>query len=353
MPNIPRFTSFLCLLSCICFAFTERTESIVQVIGNGDMPNVAVGHDGKIYVVYGKKDSIFCTYSSNKAKTFSSPSLIAVLPRMFSFAMRGPQIASTNYGLVITAMTQAGNIYALTSSDGLRWSKPARLNDADSSAPEGLMSIAADGNNVFAVWLDTRGNRRNKIYGSVSEDGGRSWLPNSLIYSSPDSTVCECCKPSVIMKGKHVYAMFRNWLDQNRDLYLASSSDGGKTFAPPEKLGTGSWKLNGCPMDGGSLDVNDQGKVQTIWRRQSKIYTVQPGEPEVELGEGKNCTLVSLENQNIYAWVDKGEIVISGSAGKLIKPGKGSNPVLKKLDRTTAICVWGNNNQIEAAVITF
>jgi hypothetical protein len=52
-----------------------------------------------------------------------------------------------------------------------------------------------------------------------------------MIYTSPDSTVCECCKPNVAMKGNNVYVMFRNWLHGNRDLYLIQSSDEEKISA--------------------------------------------------------------------------------------------------------------------------
>ena len=76
------------------------------------------------------------------------------------------------------------------------------MNDPDTTAKEGLMALSADKENVFAVWLDLRGNKRNKIYGAKSIDGGKTWSKNIMIYTSPDTTVCECCKPSVDMLEK-------------------------------------------------------------------------------------------------------------------------------------------------------
>ena len=101
-----------------------------------------------------------------------------------------------------------------------------------------------------------------------------------MIYTSPDSTVCECCKPSVVMKNNNVYVMFRNLLNGNRDLYLIQSADGGNSFGEAQKLGTGSWQLDGCPMDGGGIAVNDNGEVQTVWRRKNKIFAAAPGNSE-------------------------------------------------------------------------
>src|SRR5919199_1471209 len=66
--------------------------------------------------------------------------------------------------------------------------------------------------------------------------------------------------------------MFRNWINGNRDLYLITSSNNGKTFGQAQKLGVGNWKLNGCPMDGGGLAVNKNGTAETVWRREGKIY---------------------------------------------------------------------------------
>src|SRR5678816_3462823 len=131
-----------------------------------------------------------------------------------------------------------------------------------------------------------------------------------MIYASPDTTVCECCKPSVAMKGNEVYVMFRNWLNGNRDLYLVHSSDGGNTFGQAQKLGNESWALNGCPMDGGGLVINKNGNPETVWRRHNKIYASEPGKPEKEIGEGRNCTIESVNGKNVYAWTETGEVII-------------------------------------------
>jgi Neuraminidase (sialidase) len=92
--------------------------------------------------------------------------------------------------------------------------------------------------------------KHNKIFGAKSTDGGKTWGKNIMIYASPDTTVCECCKPSVVMKGNNIYVMFRNWLNGNRDLHIIQSTDIGLNFGQAQKLGAGSWTLNGCPMDG-------------------------------------------------------------------------------------------------------
>jgi hypothetical protein len=81
-------------------------------------------------------------------------------------------------------------------------------------------------------------------------------------------------------------------------MYLARSRN-GLTFSDPEKLGTGSWQLNACPMDGGGLAVF-QNRVVTAWRREKEIFLTSPGEEEVGVGEGKDVA-VAAGKSGLYA----------------------------------------------------
>ncbi len=323
------------------------------VIAKGRMPNITTDKSNNVHVVYGTGDSIMYISSTNQGKSFSLPVLVAVLPKLFASAMRGPQIASSANGLTITANTSDGNIYAYHKEGKGKWSKGTKVNDVDDVSKEALMSLSADGLNAFAVWLDTRGNngKGQRLYGAQSKDGGKTWSKNIIVYSSSENSICECCKPSVAVKGNNVYAMFRNWLNGNRDLYLVSSSNNGKTFGQAQKLGVGSWKLNGCPMDGGGLTVNKNGTPETVWRRESKIYAATPGLPEKEIGEGRGCSMESVNGKNIYTWTNNGNVVVMKPQGQKRVLGKGSQPLLKALNNEHVICVWENEKQIHAQVL--
>jgi hypothetical protein len=349
MKNIITLISFFYFLS----SCSEKKLQIKDnfVVANGQMPVIVKGNDNAIHLVYGIGDSIMYSYSSDNANTFSKPSLISVLPHFYSFATRGPQIAATQKGIVVTACTSLGNIYSFYKEDGGTWLPGNKVNDVDTVAKEGLMALSTDGENVFAVWLDLRGNKRNKIYGAKSDDGGKTWSKNIMVYTSPDTSVCECCKPSVVVKGNNVYVMFRNWLRGNRDLYLAQSSDGGNSFTETQKLGNGSWKLNGCPMDGGSIAVNEKSEIQTVLRREGKVFAAIPGMPEKEIGEGRSCTIESVNNKNVYAWTENGEVVVIKPQGQKKILGEGSEPVLRALNNEHVLCVWENDKKIHGSII--
>ncbi len=335
------------LLSCNEKKIVSKTDF---VIANGQMPEIIKDKNGDLQLVYGVGDSIMYTYSSDDGNSFSPPSVIAVLPDLYSFAMRGPQIAATGNDIIVTACNSMGNIYSYY-KENKNWKKGARINDMDTVAKEGLMALSADGENAFAIWLDLRGNKRNKLYGAQSKDGGKTWSENLLVYTSPDTSVCECCKPSVVMRGNDVYVMFRNRLKGNRDLYLIQSTDGGASFGKAQKLGTGSWKLNACPMDGGGLAIDKNGKVQTVWKRNENIFTAVPGIPEIKIGNGRNCTVESVGNKNVYAWTENGNVIFIKANGEKKVLGNGSQPVIKALDNDHVICLWQNEKQIHASIL--
>jgi hypothetical protein len=325
-------------------------ESSDSVIAKGQMPHLVRDKSGQIHLIYGAGDSIMYSSSTDQGNTFSEPYLVSVLPGLAAAHTRGPQIAATGDGLVVTACEKSGNIFSYTRDETGKWAQGSRVNDVDTMAKENLMALAADGNNAFAVWLDLR-DRHNKIFGAKSTDGGKTWSQNIMVYASPDSTVCECCKPSVAVRKNKIYVMFRNWVDGNRDLYLVQSADGGSGFGAAQKLGKGSWPLKGCPMDGGSLAVDQQGNPETVWNRKGVIYVAVPGEEEQRLGEGRNGTLEPVNGKTVYAWVADGNVIIRKPEGMQLILGKGQLPVIKAVDNGHILCVWENDKQIHKAVL--
>ncbi|HWJ28833.1 MAG TPA: sialidase family protein, partial [Flavisolibacter sp.] len=276
------------LLCSVAFAACQSNTAgnhADQVIANGQMPDIVNDGAAKFHLVYGTGDSIMYAHSEDNGLSFSTPSLVMALKKLAASHSRGPQVAATSTGLVITACTNEGNIFSFVKEGTADWTEGGRVNDQDTVAKENLMALGADGSTAFAVWLDLRSGH-NQIFGARSTDGGKTWSRNQLIYSSPDTTVCQCCKPSVAVKGDHVAVMFRNWLNGNRDLYLIQSADGGLSFGSAQKLGKGSWALNGCPMDGGGLTIAENGAVNTVWNRKGVIYSAQPLMEERELGTG-------------------------------------------------------------------
>ena len=139
------------------------------------------------------------------------------------------------------------------------------------------------------------------------------WSRNRQIYRSPAGHVCECCHPSVAFDSQgNLHVMWRNWLDGNRDLYLSTSKDGGRTFAEAARLGRGHWRLNRCPMDGGAIAVLKPGEIATVWRRQKEVFATLPGRQEVRIGSGEQPWIAADERGAWLTWItgDGGDLLL-------------------------------------------
>jgi hypothetical protein len=159
---------------------------------------------------------------------------------------------------------------------------------------------------LYCVWLDLR-NKRTEIMGASSTDGGKTWSENRLVYRSPDGSVCECCHPSVAFAPDGtLFVMWRNSLGGYRDMYLARSKDGGRTFESAVRLGTGTWQLDACPMDGGAIAVDEAGAVHTVWRREKTVYATNgKPKPESRLGDGEQPWLTLTSTGPAIVWLNR------------------------------------------------
>ncbi|MDB6152553.1 MAG: glycosyl hydrolase, repeat-containing protein [Chthoniobacteraceae bacterium] len=263
----------------------QPVEIIPQELRGAIQPQVAMSPDGGVHVVFGKTTSIYYTGSKDGGATFSVPVRIADLPKLALGMRRGPRIAATESLLTVSAISHGnGNLYSWHSADhGTTWrAGQTILNDVPNSAREGLHAMAGNGTGLLAtVWLDMRGTGM-EIWSSVSHDGGAEWGPNRCVYKSPAGHVCECCHPNVAIDSQgRIAIMFRNWLDGSRDMYMVSSADGGLTFSSAQKLGAGTWKLDGCPMDGGALTFSAPGKIVSAWRREKTAFATGSN-PDIE-----------------------------------------------------------------------
>ena len=306
-------------------------------LASGQQPQVTLDSKGIVRLIYGEKNTIYYTSSADNGVTFSKPVVVGEFDEMHLGMTRGPQLATSKDYSIVAAMDKRGNIHSfrLTHKTN-QWTKIQNVNDVEGSAPEGLMSITSDANNVFyAVWLDLRDNRNNNICFSTLNDNS-GWAKNTFAYKSPETHVCECCKPSIAVKGHNVSIMFRNWLKGSRDLYLVTSSDNGKGFTDAQKIGTGTWQLKGCPMDGGGLSVGDDNSIHTAWQRDGQVFYARPGKLEEKIGEGRGVGMIG----KLVYWENGTNLIVKELDGEQQKIGEGTALQAIKLNDHSIFGVW-------------
>jgi hypothetical protein len=309
------------------FAGNDKPTTVVADRG-AKQPQAAVDHKGRIYVAFGRGNEVRCAVSIDDGRSFD----VHTVGQVGALALgmrRGPRVAVTETAVIVTAVGgekgggRDGDLLAWRSVDGgTTWSVPRRVNNVEASAREGLHGMASGpGETVFCTWLDLR-SKKTEVYGSLSHDGGLTWKENQLVYRSPEGSVCECCHPSAAFGADGtLYVMWRNQLGGARDLYVTRSSDEGETFDPAEKLGSGTWQLNACPMDGGALAVGPDGRVHSAWMRAGTMYSAEKGKHEVRLGEGVQGWTTYGTGGTYTTWLE-------GRPGKLMLKAPGeSKPV--------------------------
>ncbi len=212
-------------------------------------------------------------------------------------------------------------------------------------------AIKAENYEAYKEFKKINGNRvkpKGKIYVSSSNDGGRTWTKSQLAYNSPDGSVCECCKPSIESDvNGNLFVMFRNNLNGSRDLYYTKSTDNGTTFSKSQKLGSGTWKINGCPMDGGGITLYDNGELNTVWQREGQVYLANSEINEKLIGQGRSPSISSHgEDTNIVFTEGEEIMAVNGPLYQPEKIGTGNSPrVLSVSDG--AIYVWVNETGVQ------
>jgi len=312
-------------------------------------------------MTFGAGNGVYFSRSYDSGRSFSTPVRVAEAPVVPLTRHRGPRIIISGSAIVISAvmgrmpsqeqhahgLPADGDLMLWRSLDGGKsWSKGIVVNDVPRAPTEGLHALAGSENGkLFAAWLDKRGDRGTKLYGAYSTDRGVTWSKNVLIYGSPDGTICECCSPSAaIAPSGEILVMWRNWLDGSRDMYLARSQDGAK-FSKAEKLGTGTWQLNACPMDGGGLALAGN-RTFTVWRRNNKLFLAEPGQEEREIGAGKDVAIATSAGQVYVVWSGTNGITLWES-GKVDLLGKeGAYPTIAALPDGGMLAAWEENGAI-------
>ena len=211
--------------------------------------------------------------------------------------------------------------------------------------------IKAEDYNAYKEFKRINGERlkpQGKIYVSSSLDKGKTWSKSQLVYQSPDGSVCECCKPSIESDSEgNISIMFRNNIDGSRDLHYSKSKDNGTSFSIPQKLGAGTWKINGCPMDGGGLTFYDNIELMTVWQREGTIYTANSDLSENFIGEGRSPSIAG--NRENFSLVYTNGDAVMASHEPMAKPEKiGNGNSAKVLSIEDGIIyIWVSENGIE------
>ena len=350
----------------LLFAALSQIIAPMQDSAPNRQPELASG-PGVTALVFSNGGSIWYAASHDNGESFSKPMQVASVPVLAVGRHRGPHVLISGKTIIVSAiygttlqegvhahgLPANGDLAAWRSQDGgLTWSHPTVINDVPGATREGLHAMAAGKNGeLAAVWLDLRSNH-TQLFGAFSKDNGLTWSKNVLLFAAPGGTICQCCHPFIVFSENHTFdVMFRNVVDDSRDLHLIRWNL-TETPSAPQKIGTGSWKINACPMDGGGL-ARSGGKIVTAWRRDQSVYLDELGQPEACIGEGKDVALALAAQGPYVAWTAKEGIEIrrpNDEKNQMLGPG-GAFVSLTALPNGAVLAAWEHTNSIEMQIV--
>jgi hypothetical protein len=285
------FASTPALLVAICSMALAQSFDRDRLVGDGSSsakqiaPVVRVAPDGSAYVIWtdfrdGTEGQVYLARSTDRGETFSAGRKVTAASRLQAGMQRGAQIVIDRNGVLHMSWQEVngnGNIsarYARSNDGGLSFGAPLAVAADSGLYNQDFPSIAVDSSgNPYLAWIDTReketGSSTNaQLYVVRSTDGGTTFeKPVRATYlPRGEGGTCECCNTSIaVSRTGNVFVSFRSNINNNRDIYIARSLDGGSTFRCIKAAGE-SWRLNACPMTGSSIAVDRDEKAHVVWR---------------------------------------------------------------------------------------
>src|SRR6185503_20061735 len=275
-------------------------------------PATAAAGDGTFYVAWVNHDAknadVMLAHFNNKAEMQGAPVRVNRQAGVAT-AWRGyqPSVAVAPDGAVYvlwTARVDAGDkhgtdIYLSASTDrGQSFASEVKVNDDKTPGAHGMHSLAvAKDGRIYAAWRDERNvhapmpstkaeghhmESNRDLYLAYSTDGGRTFSKNQKVASD----ACPCCKTALTVSADGtLYAGWRQVLPGSyRHIAVASSTDGGAKFSAPVIVSDDRWMLQGCPVSGPSLSVDAaSGSLKVIW-----YAAGENGAPGVYFAESKD-----------------------------------------------------------------
>ena len=137
---------------------------------------------------------------------------------------------------------------------------------------------------VYVVWQDTRFSSRSQIAFSRSDDGGQTWSEPTRVSENPDT---QAFTPGVEVnrRGDIAISYYDFTYDGvasptlDTDLWVARSTDGGRTFAPRDRVTPRSFDLRTAPNARGFF-VGDYTGLAAAGNRFKVLFSQTTGESE-------------------------------------------------------------------------
>jgi hypothetical protein len=321
-----------------------REVHVSRVPEGGLQPQAAVDREGVVHLLYYAGDpregDLF--YVKSTGAGFSQPLRVNSQPgsAIAMGTIRGGQLALGKDGRPHVAWNGsmkadppgpvnpdsgkpgAPMLYARLDDSGKAF-EPQRNLMGHSFGLDGGGSVAADASgDVYVAWhgigeseakgTGKQGEARRRVWIATSRDHGRTFAPEEKAWLR-ETGACGCCGMKIFADSReNVLALYRSATESvHRDIYLLISRDKGQSF---DGRLLHKWEINACPMS--SMDFAENADmIAAAWETGGQVYWTRigknsghVGEPVAAPGVGKGRkhprVAVNQESEVLFAWTE-------------------------------------------------
>lgn len=347
-----------------------KSPTVLKTPNSGIQPQAVMDGTGVLHLVYFKgKDGggdLFYV-RRDPGKEFSEPLRVNSQPgsAVAVGTIRGAQLTLGKDHRVhvawngsSTAQPRGPNdgapmLYSRLADDGKTF-EPQRNLMRQTFMLDGGGTVAADREgNVYVSWHALKvgsasGEENRQVWVARSTDDGKSFGQETLT-SSQSSGVCGCCGMRAFLDSKGtLHLLYRSATQKsNRDMCLLSSSNQGKTF---QRTLLQNWRIDKCPMSSEAF-AEGVGGVVAAWDTDSQVYfsRMAPGTGKVSKpvgapGAGKvrkhPALAVGPKGETVLVWTEGTAWNRGGALAWQVFDAAGK-PTAEKGRLDGAIPVWG------------
>jgi hypothetical protein len=257
------------------------TVVVRRVPDGGIQPRALLDGRGILHLLYFRGDpaggDLYYVTSRDLGRTFSAPLRVNSTPAsvLATGTMRAGQMALGRNGLVHVAWivpTKPAVVRYTRVVDGsieAERTMPTKMGDIDAPA------VAADADGfVYVGWHGHAAGAPGKedtraVWMRTSHDDGRTFAPEQPVWSRPTGA-CGCC--GLEFYASHaggLFVLYRAAIESmHRDMYLIESTDHGRHF---NGAAVQRWDVNACPMSSMSLAEN-AAALFAAWETEGQVF---------------------------------------------------------------------------------
>jgi hypothetical protein len=330
-----RIAAVLTTLFCLSTVQAANEPKVIRAPDRGIQPQAVVDDKGVLHLIYLTGDpgacDIFYVRRDSGQDRFSSPIRVNSEPgsAIAVGTIRGAQIALGKNNRVHVAWNGGGKasqksynktapmLYSRLDDSGKAF-EPQRNLMTQTFNLDGGGSVAADeAGNVYVVWHAAKngmamGEAGRQVWVAHSKDEGKTFGKEAVANKQPTGA-CGCCglKAFVDSKGA-LHVLYRSaTAGVNRDIYMLTSTDAGKSF---QNVLVQKWNTPQCTMSSEALTEAKSG-VLAAWETEKQVYfskfapgASQPSRPVAAPGpanERKHPALASnADGETLLVWTE-------------------------------------------------